>query len=79
MKTQAPHINPDAETYDDDDWEAGTSVVSNEFNCVDWWRNTRADVRKKSFAIFEESGIFLATCQHHLVLLACDMIKSGEL
>jgi len=59
--------------------ELETSNVSDKFNCVDWWRNAKADVRKKTFAVFEESGIFLATCRHHFVLLACDMIKSGEL
>ncbi|KAI6161794.1 hypothetical protein EDD17DRAFT_1437032, partial [Pisolithus thermaeus] len=31
---------------------------------------------KKSFDVFKESGIFIATCCHHFVLLACDMIKS---
>jgi phenylpropionate dioxygenase-like ring-hydroxylating dioxygenase large terminal subunit len=31
------------------------------------------------FALFEESGVFIASCRHRLVLLACDMIKSGEL
>ncbi|KAI5984618.1 hypothetical protein EDD15DRAFT_2201177 [Pisolithus albus] len=50
-----------------------------EFNCVDRWRNAKADVRKKTFDVFEESGIFIATCRHRFILLACDMIKSGEL
>jgi Kyakuja-Dileera-Zisupton transposase len=31
------------------------------------------------FALFQESGIFIASCCHRLVLLACDMIRSGEL
>ena len=31
------------------------------------------------FAFFDESGIFIASCRHRMVLLVCDMIKSGEL
>ena len=78
MKTQASYTNLDANIYDDD-WETEISTVPKEFNCIDWWRNARADVRKKTFAVFKESGIFLAMCQHRFMLLACDMIKSGEL
>ncbi|KAG1735554.1 hypothetical protein EDB19DRAFT_1638281, partial [Suillus lakei] len=28
---------------------------------------------KKMFAVFDESGIFIAACWHRFVLLACDM------
>jgi hypothetical protein len=31
------------------------------------------------FSVFDESGIFIAVCRHRFVLLACDMVKSGEL
>jgi Kyakuja-Dileera-Zisupton transposase len=31
------------------------------------------------FAMFEEAGIFITSCRHRLVLLVCDMVKSGEL
>jgi hypothetical protein len=31
------------------------------------------------FSVFDESGIFIAVCWHRFVLLACDMVKSGEL
>jgi hypothetical protein len=31
------------------------------------------------FAMFEEAGIFIASCRHRLVLSVCDMVKSGEL
>jgi hypothetical protein len=68
------------EASNDDDWEdVVSSDQPSEFNCVDCWCNARADVRKKSFAVFAESGIFVATYRHRFVLLACDMIKSGEL
>ncbi|KAI6017876.1 hypothetical protein EDC04DRAFT_2548609, partial [Pisolithus marmoratus] len=39
----------------------------------------KADVQKKAFNVFEESGIFITTCRHRFILLACDMMKSGEL
>ncbi|KIK35337.1 hypothetical protein CY34DRAFT_26631 [Suillus luteus UH-Slu-Lm8-n1] len=29
--------------------------------------------------MFDQSGIFIAACRHRFVLLACDMIRSGEL
>jgi len=31
------------------------------------------------FAVFDESGIFVAGCHHRFVLLVCNMIRSGEL
>lgn len=34
---------------------------------------------KKMFGLFEESGIFIGSCRHRMVIAACDMIKSGEL
>jgi hypothetical protein len=61
-----------------DDWE---DVEDNSLGirCVNRWRNAGPEERKRMFDLFEESGIFIASCRHRLVLLACDMIKSGEL
>ncbi|KAG1758477.1 hypothetical protein EDD22DRAFT_783884, partial [Suillus occidentalis] len=47
--------------------------------CVDHWHNTSPEQRKCMFAVFDESGIFIAACRHQFILLACDMVKSGEL
>ncbi|KIJ27126.1 hypothetical protein M422DRAFT_215978 [Sphaerobolus stellatus SS14] len=47
--------------------------------CVERWRNARPEERKKMWAMFVETGIFLAACRHGFVLLICDMIQSGEL
>ena len=74
--------NVDTDEVYDDDWDTESNDdngLSNTFNCVDRWRNVRSDIRKKNFSVFKESGIFVATCRHRFVLLACDMIKSGEL
>ncbi|KAG6875863.1 hypothetical protein C0992_001989, partial [Termitomyces sp. T32_za158] len=76
-----PIKGPAIQNNDTDDWEdidtgeeLGTSL-----KCVERWRNAGPEERKKMFALFEESGIFIASCRHRAVLLICDMIKSGEL
>ncbi|TFK59015.1 hypothetical protein BDN72DRAFT_781320 [Pluteus cervinus] len=47
--------------------------------CVERWRNAGPEARKKMFALFAVSGIFVTVCRHGHVLLICDMIRSGEL
>ena len=47
--------------------------------CVERWRAAGPEARKKMFALFAISGIFLAVCRHGHVLAICDMIRSGEL
>jgi hypothetical protein len=47
--------------------------------CISRWRNAGPDVRKRIFQMFDESGLFLCACRHGIVLLMCDMIRSGEL
>jgi hypothetical protein len=61
-----------------DDWEDVEDQTPG-LRCVDRWRNAGPEEQKKMFALFEESGIFITSCRHRLMLLACDMIKSGEL
>ncbi|KAG1855816.1 hypothetical protein C8R48DRAFT_749256 [Suillus tomentosus] len=58
-----------------DDWDdVNHEAQSSKFNCTDRWRNTGPEQCKRMFAVFEESGIFIAACQHRFVLLACDMV-----
>ncbi|KAG2122419.1 hypothetical protein BD769DRAFT_1629231 [Suillus cothurnatus] len=64
-----------------DDWE---DVIQSEsapasFRCVDCWQNAGPEQRKCMFSIFDESGIFVTPCRHRIILLACNMVKSGEL
>ena len=47
--------------------------------CDDRWLNLKADSTKKMWGTFDETGIFVATCRHGIVMLICDMIRSGEL
>ena len=65
------------EHADADDWADDDDAAQQE--CVRRWRNAGPEQRKKMFALFEESGIFIASCRHRFVLLVCDMIRSGEL
>jgi hypothetical protein len=61
-----------------DDWEDVDEEAPG-FWCVDRWHNAGPKEWKKMFVLFQESEIFIASCRHRLVLLACDMIRSGEL
>ncbi|KAH9913659.1 uncharacterized protein B0H18DRAFT_887915 [Fomitopsis serialis] len=47
--------------------------------CVERWRNAGPEARKKMFALFAMTGIFVCLCRHGQLLILCDMIKSGEL
>ncbi|KAI0245254.1 hypothetical protein BJV78DRAFT_1277468 [Lactifluus subvellereus] len=43
------------------------------------WCNAGPEQCKRMYAMFAESGIFVVACCHGNILLACDMIWSGEL
>jgi hypothetical protein len=60
---------------------ASTLVETNPapFSCANRWKNAGPETRKKMFLVFDELGIFIAACRHWFVLVACDMIQSGEL
>lgn len=59
--------------------DAGPLGTDGEVNCAERWTNAGPDQQKRMFTLFDETGIFIATCRHRTVLYACDMIKSGEL
>ncbi|TFY62236.1 hypothetical protein EVJ58_g3989 [Rhodofomes roseus] len=58
---------------DDGNLEASVDV------CVERWRNAGPEARKKMFALFAKTGIFVCLCRHGQLLILCDMIRSGEL
>ncbi|KAG1744784.1 hypothetical protein EDB19DRAFT_1826928 [Suillus lakei] len=63
-----------------DDWgDVPSEMEGSEFRCTDRWRNAGPEQHKKMFTVFDESGIFIAACRHRFVLLACNMVWSGEL
>ncbi|KAF8166947.1 hypothetical protein K438DRAFT_2064966 [Mycena galopus ATCC 62051] len=47
--------------------------------CEERWKNLSEELTSKMWGIFDETGIFLALCQHSFVLLVADMVRSGEL
>lgn len=47
--------------------------------CTERWTNLADEESKKMWGIFHETGIFTTVCRHGIVLLFCDMIRSGEL
>lgn len=47
--------------------------------CVDRWKNLAKEYQKKVLGPFHQTGIFTAACRHGVLLVMCDMIRSGEL
>ncbi|KAF8515264.1 hypothetical protein BU17DRAFT_76911 [Hysterangium stoloniferum] len=47
--------------------------------CADIWKNMKDDITKCMWAIFDETGVFLALCRHGFSLVIADMVQSGEL
>ncbi|KJA19636.1 hypothetical protein HYPSUDRAFT_204380 [Hypholoma sublateritium FD-334 SS-4] len=73
---------PDIESDGDIAWL--NVLESNELEtnlniCVERWKSAGPEARKKMFALFAITGVFVAICHHGHILLVCDMIRSGEL
>lgn len=47
--------------------------------CVKNWKAAASDEKKRSWAIFDETGIYASACRHGFILWICDMVRSGEL
>lgn len=47
--------------------------------CVKNWKAAASDNKKRSWAMFDETGIYAGACRHHFILWICDMVQSGEL
>ncbi|KAJ3502742.1 hypothetical protein NLJ89_g8746 [Agrocybe chaxingu] len=47
--------------------------------CAERWKNMSQELAAKMWAIFDESGLFIAACRHGFVLVMADMVRSGEL
>ncbi|KAG1835964.1 hypothetical protein DFJ58DRAFT_670120, partial [Suillus subalutaceus] len=77
--TQTQSTNHSNYKGPNDDWEDAVQPESGSFHCVDRWCNAGPEQRKHMFSVFDESRIFIAACRHRFILLACDMVKSGEL
>ncbi|KAK7001895.1 hypothetical protein R3P38DRAFT_2557756, partial [Favolaschia claudopus] len=51
---------------------------TNQSHCKDRWKNMSEDLTSKSWAIFDETGLFLALCRHGFTMKGSDMVRSGE-
>ena len=47
--------------------------------CVKHWKAAASDEKKRSWAIFDENGIYASACRHGMVLWVADIVRSGEL
>lgn len=56
--------------------EAFDGIVS---DCAEKWKANADDDKKVMWDCFEECGIFITICRHGILLLSCDIVKSGEL
>ena len=63
----------------DDRNNTDASAPSTDTNCTDNWKAAAADAKKKSWGIFEETGILACACHHGMVQWIADMIQSSEL
>ena len=74
MNKEASQTNPNGDL-----WEDIPDSESGPMNCAQQWRDAGPEGWKKMFGLFKESGIFIGSCHHWMVIATCDMIKSGEL
>ncbi|KAK0229527.1 hypothetical protein EDD85DRAFT_923122 [Armillaria nabsnona] len=47
--------------------------------CADQWENMKNDINSSMWGVFDETGVFVSLCRHGFLLLATDMVQSGEL
>lgn len=48
-------------------------------SCTKNWKAAQSDDKKRSWDVFEETGIFASACRHGFILWIIDMVRSGEL
>lgn len=47
--------------------------------CADRWKASAAEHKKRALDIYDQTGMFTSACRHGTVLVACEMVRSGEL
>lgn len=47
--------------------------------CAERWKANADDSKKIMWDCFDECGIFLVVCRHGIILVGCDIVRSGEL
>ncbi|KAJ7898204.1 hypothetical protein B0H14DRAFT_3080808 [Mycena olivaceomarginata] len=60
--------------------EAGTGADDpDDDGCNERWANMKEDVTARAYGMYDETGFFPCLCRHSFLLVAVDMVKSGEL
>ncbi|KAJ7813877.1 hypothetical protein B0H14DRAFT_3090238 [Mycena olivaceomarginata] len=61
-------------------FEPGTGVDDpDDDGCDERWANMKEDVTARAYGMYDETGFFPCLCRHSFLLVAVDMVKSGEL
>ena len=69
-----------SDTEEEGDPTDGAQSAENEIDdCVKNWKAAASDDKKRSWAIYDETGLYASACRHGLILWICDMVRSGEL
>jgi hypothetical protein len=79
MASRDDHVSDDSNEAGDDDTQAAHTLNPISKDCSKNWKAAASDEKKRMWAIFDETGIFVAACRHGLILWYTDMVKSGEL
>lgn len=58
---------------------AAEDKVEEENSCASCWTNMANEMTAQMWAVFDETGIFLALCRHGFALVVADMVRSGEM
>ncbi|KAJ7716706.1 hypothetical protein B0H16DRAFT_1338682 [Mycena metata] len=58
---------------------APEAVAGAASGCEERWKNLADDSSKRTWAIYDETGVFVCLCRHGFILLVADMVRSGEL
>lgn len=55
------------------------SRESKDPDCGDRWKAAKVVDNPEALDVFDQTGIFVLTCRHHIVEKIAEMVKSGEL
>lgn len=73
---EATRNSPNQEVIVEGDPTDGDPATS---TCTKNWKAAQSDEKKRSWDVFDETGIFASACRHGFMLWVIDMVRSGEL
>lgn len=72
-----PYDNPDPELTHETSSTAESSKLL--INCGSTWKMGAPDWKKIVLQCWDQSGFFGGACRHGLIMMFCEMRRSGEL